>query len=347
MIEFNVDKNAGIQLHTCERKSRWCKTLLLFSWLLLLPLLLGWLFWEGFLSLDTNTNHRNLNGRVTNTTKSVLNNKPASVASTESTLDCSAEIATSVKAAVAKSVNESKAKCDQQLDQLKKEITTEINDVKGAQLKGGGELSQQLVDANQELKTAQDVLRNSEQEIKPLKTTSSVAAAGSNANPNVDKDLTKKLYFYEKILDVSGNNNAIAIENFAIKPQDKERYYRFQLLLTKLGKHQKTTGSYDIFIKGNKTTDIIDSDEVFISNRQLVKKKTVTYKHTGLLPAENVATDNTFSFKYYQDLQGEIVLPENFVVDTFSVIIHPKNLSTVRNSYEWKKIKNQPFKEVL
>ena len=347
MLEFNIDKQAGIKLHTCERKSRWCKTLLLFSWLLLLPLLLGWLFWQGFLSLDNNIN-RNVN----NNANIAATKKPRPIVGTAtSSLDCSAEVETSVATSVAISIKESKAKCDKQLGRLENELITEINDVKNTQLKGDGELSQQLVDANQKLKTAQEALRNSEQEVKTMKTASSVPATDSS----VGKALIKKLYFYEKILAVNGNKNAIAIENFAIKSQDKERHFRFQLLLTKLGKHQTTTGSYDIFIKGNKITELKDSDEVSISgdksisisDRQLVKKQSVTYKHTGLLPAENVATDSHFSFEYYQDLQGDIVLPEHFEVDSFSVIIHPKNLSTVRNSYEWKKVQNQPFKEVL
>ncbi len=322
MLEFNIDKQAGIQLHTCERKSRWCKKLLLFSWLLLLPLLLGWLFWQGFLSFDNN-----IKRDVTD--------------SLDTTSNCTNEIAVSVE--------ESKAKCDQQLGLLKAELFEKIDQAKGRQTTGNNDtkkLNQQLVEVNQKLKTTQEALRNSKQILK----TNEVSSSQSGS-----KGLDKKLYFYEKILDISGNKNAVAIEYFAVKPLDKERHYRFQLLLAKLGKHQTITGSYDIFIKGNKILELKDSDEVSISgdksvsisDKQLVKKESVTYKHTGLIPAENVATDNTFSFKYYQNLQGDFVLPGNFEVESLSVIINPKNLATVRSSYEWKALQNQPFKEVL
>lgn len=335
MLEFNIDKQAGIQLHTCERKSRWCKTFLLLSWLLLLPLLLGWLFWGGFLQLGSNNN----------------NNKAQTViSSTETSRDCKNEVASSVEKSVKKSVKENKAKCDQQLTRLKSELTAEIDQLKNQAKRDikksvdNNEMSQQLISANQKLKLAKEALRNSEQEIKNIKVSSSQSVS--------DKELAKKLYFYEKILAVNGNKNALAIEHFAVKPQDKERHYRFQLLLTKLGKHQTTTGSYDIFLKGNKintnTHTIKESDKsTSTSDKKIIKKQSVTYKHTGLSPSENVAKANTFSFNYYQDLQGEIVLPENFEVESFSVNINPKNLSSVRNSYEWKKVQNQPFKEVL
>ncbi len=48
MLEFNVDKQAGIQLYTCERKSRWCQRFLWLSWLAMLAFV-GWLFWKGII----------------------------------------------------------------------------------------------------------------------------------------------------------------------------------------------------------------------------------------------------------------------------------------------------------
>ncbi len=308
MLEFNIDKDAGIQLHTCQRKSRWCKSLLWLSWLAMLAFL-GWLFWKGLLA------NAFALGSSPNTTPA----KPVAPVSQTLATDCEAN-------------NKAQsAACQKQLSALESELNHQFSRKYSQQLKQSG---QKLKDTRKALQQAQDKIKSLEQK-------------QADKSSSVDPGLKEKLFFYEKIMGSNGVKDAVFINHFAVRSLDKERHYRFQLILARLGKHVDTTGDFDIFLKGNKRVESKQTETLADGKTRekiLVKKQPVTYKHTDLLPKDSVSSLNTFAFKYYQIIEGGFVLPEKFELQSLSLSVNPEGLSSLRNNYEWKNIKQQAFK---
>ncbi len=313
MLELNIDKQTGIQLHTCERKSRWCQFFLWLSWLLMLAFL-GWLFWKGMIG-----NASTLLGSPTVTpTKSA---EPQIVQ--KLIADCETNDATSKAKADA---------CKKQLSELEKRLNQQFNQKYAQHLKKSGE----------KLKNTKKALQQSRQQLKALE------AKLLTVSGKPDSDLKEKLFFYEKILGSNGIEDAVFINYFAAKALDKKRHYRFQLILARLGKHKKTTGKYDIFLKGTKAVEVKEKEKLADGKTRekiIIKKEPVTYKHTDLLPAEAVSGQNTFTFKYYQIVEGEFILPAKFDLESLSVSVMPEGLSSVKNNYKWDNLKQQAFKE--
>lgn len=349
MLEFNVDKQGGIKLHTCDRKNRWCKFWLWLSWVSILALL-GWLFWSGFLTFDKQEEK----GSVVSTP---LAKAPIATPEVKMVMsDCpkldSSEVAETVKN------KEFEESCNEKLSAL------------NLQLKEVGELK----DTNQKLKTSAELLKKSNTELLKEKQELGTKLADKtlqseklikqlsvpSSEKSSDPDLVEKLYYYENILGVNGDEQAVIINHFVLKKLQKTRRYRLQLVLGYLGRSQSksgTEGSYDVFLKGNKRIDVMNeaddksaqetgSDSANETKPITVKKEAVTYKHTDLIPAGEPEVTTTFAFKYYQSLESEIVLPEFFELESVSVGISPQGLPSVKKNYQWADLEKLSFKEI-
>ncbi len=314
MLEFNIDKQAGIQLHTCERKSRWCKIILWLSWLAMLAFL-GWLFWKGLPG--------NIFAMSGSTNVTPANAVPPQLVQ-KRVADCKGE---------SDAANKQQDKgCEQQLSELKSKLNHQFSKKYSQQVKSSGE----------KLKNAEMALAQAREKIIALE----AKPLPKPAKP--DSELQKKLFFYEKILGTNGVEDAVFINHFAAKAATEKGHYHFQLILARLGKHENTTGKYDIFLKGYKRVETKQKEKLAdakTSEKTILKKEPVTYKHTDLLPAEAVSGQNNFAFKYYQIVTGEFVLPGKFELESLSVNVQPEGMLSVRNNYDWDNLKQQKFKE--
>lgn len=321
MLEFNVDKQGGIQLHSCERKSRWCKFFLWISWVLFLGLL-AWLFWEGYLRLTNDqqafTETRDINQVVTECADPGEASKPLVLNDNKTNM-------------------QNKANCDKKLASLKNKLTQEQN------LK--------IKDLTHKLKESDQARGKLQAKLSGL-----TSKNASNKNVNVP-ELAEKLFFYEKILNAGGKKEAVSVNHFAIKKLKEDRYFRYQLVLARLGKAKPTSGKFELFIKGsrlvkNKESEQAQKDKDDSTKSSDINKtpkkpdtESVTYKHSDLSLPDSVAAADTFEFKYYQMIEGDFVLPEAFELSSFTVNVKPKGLPSVRESFEWQKLKGKPFKE--
>ena len=191
MLEFNIDKDAGIQLHTCERKSRWCKALLWLSWLAMLAFV-GWLFWKGLLG----------NALALSGSPSITATKPmSSQVVQKSVAHCNSD-------SDSKDKQQDKT-CEKQLDELKNKLNHKFSK----------KYSQQIKLAGETLKNTQKALAQSRQKVKELE------ARQLSKSDKPDSELQKKLFFYENILASNGVEDAVFINHFAVKAAAEKGHY--------------------------------------------------------------------------------------------------------------------------
>lgn len=353
MLEFNIDKQGGIKLHTCERKSRWCKFWLWLSWLSMLAFL-GWLFWNGFLTLEKQGDRQSSLSKMslTNSLAAPLKNSSVPIITPEVKAvipDCPKNESTN-----ATSNKELEASCNEKISALNKQLK-ELSDLKKSNLElkvSASTLEQSKANLIKEKKELDKKLIEKASQNEKLAKQLSLASD----KKGIDPDLAEKLYYYEQILDVKGNKQAVVINHFVLKKLKKPNHYRFQMVLGRLGQslgRSEATGTFEVFLKGKKRIEVINSSENSQSadSKSEAKptaftKEAVTYKHSDLMPDDDSINTSTFTFKYYQNVERDIVLPEYFELESISVGVKPKSLSSVRKNYEWKDLDKLSFKEI-
>lgn len=269
---------------------------------------------------------------------------------TENCENLDKETITETKAETNTETVTNKESCAKRLRELEKKLKLELANQYKKQLR------QQEKQSAEKLKSSQLALQKLKQKLATIENNKSAPQA---SNPQLatdqmlskdkgDSDVAEKLFYYEKILNVNGVKDALFINYFAIEALQEKQHYRFQLILGRLGKPANTMGKFEIFLAGNKIIEAKETEKLAdgtIREETVAKKEPVTYKHIDLLPPEAVSGQNNFAFKYYQIIENEFVLPENFELESLSVKIYPEGLPSVTKQYQWSSLKQQAFKE--
>lgn len=117
----------------------------------------------------------------------------------------------------------------------------------------------------------------------------------------------KQLAFYEKVMTPEKEADGLVIDDVVIFPTQSPHHYRFQLTLV-----QKTLRKQ--FAKGHVTLSIVGSSLNKPYELNLEDISTSTDKQLS------------FSFKYFQIIEGSLTLPTDFVPEKVKVaVILPKN----------------------
>ncbi|NQZ81738.1 MAG: hypothetical protein HRT52_12050 [Colwellia sp.] len=134
----------------------------------------------------------------------------------------------------------------------------------------------------------------------------------------------KELAFYEKIMAPEKQADGVVIDNVSIVPTSSPSHYRFQVsLVQQLLKKRYVKGYIELSLIGSlKSKPSI----IKLSNISSLTKK-----------------DLSFSFQYFQIIEGEFTLPNGFIPEQISVAtILPKNkwqkYHRLQESYSWAKI---------
>jgi len=121
----------------------------------------------------------------------------------------------------------------------------------------------------------------------------------------------KQLAFYEKIMAPEKEINGLVIDNVRINATSSSGYYDFQVtLVQQLLKKRYVKGYIDIEIIGS------------LNN----KPSSIKLKDISTL----VRKDLTFSFKYFQVIDGGFTLPANFIPEKIQ-------LSAILTKHKWQK----------
>ncbi|WP_426359743.1 DUF6776 family protein [Pseudocolwellia sp. HL-MZ19] len=114
--------------------------------------------------------------------------------------------------------------------------------------------------------------------------------------------LKKELAFYEKIMAPEKEANGVVLDNFLVsKTETANRYIFRTFLVHQLIQKRYAKGYIDIKISGN------------------VKGKTTVLSIDKL--SELTKKDLSFSFKFFQVVEGAFVLPEDFSPEKINVIV--------------------------
>ncbi len=125
--------------------------------------------------------------------------------------------------------------------------------------------------------------------------------------------------FYRGIVSPSDGKPGLRVQDFKLTRGGEEREFNLRLVLVQAMKHdRKVSGDVALSVEGSENGE------------------TRTYPLTELLPADaDVAWP--FSFRYFQDFDRQLVLPDGFTPERVHVEVRSKtrSISSIEESFAW------------
>lgn len=158
-----------------------------------------------------------------------------------------------------------------------------------------------------------------ELELERLANQQSMAALRELEQSNFE--LKKELTFYQMVMAPEKQADGLVIENVEIFSTESENHYRYRLVLVQQQKSKR-------YVKGKLNLQITGS----LNN----KRATLDLKEVSDITNEQLS----FSFQFFQVLEGELLLPPNFVAEQISVSANlPKTrwqkANTLKRRFDW------------
>ena len=190
-----------------------------------------------------------------------------------------------------------------------------------------------IVDVGKERQAYEDRIAGLESDIVSLKEEVVLLETHRNIDREAYKDVetsltalqakileqTDAIAFYRGIVSPSDGGAGLRVQDLRLTRGDSERAYNIRLVLVQSLKHdRKVTGDVNLSIDGEEG----GAD--------------TTYNFSQLLPADTSASW-PFSFRYFQDFDREIVLPDGFTPEKITLEVRAKtrSISSIEESYSW------------
>ncbi|NND59449.1 MAG: hypothetical protein HKN49_04200 [Gammaproteobacteria bacterium] len=128
----------------------------------------------------------------------------------------------------------------------------------------------------------------------------------------------EELAFYRGIVSPPDGATGLQIREMELTEGPQASLYRVRLVLVQASRHdRRVSGVVSLSVEGARNG------------------APVTYSLADLSPGDN--TPLGFSFRYFQDLEQELVLPEGFVPDRVNVEVSPRGrrAQVIRRSFDW------------
>ena len=125
--------------------------------------------------------------------------------------------------------------------------------------------------------------------------------------------------FYRGIVSPADGNAGLRVQDLKLSRADRERVWKIRLVLVQAMKHdRKVSGDVVLTIAGT------EDGEPKI------------YSYSELLP-EDADGSWAFSFRYFQDFDREVVLPDGFTPEevTISVQSRTRSIASIEESFRW------------
>ncbi len=128
-------------------------------------------------------------------------------------------------------------------------------------------------------------------------------------------ELQEEVAFYRSIVAPRESSRGLRIQRFKITPAAQDRTFRYKLVLTQVIKNNRITrGKIAIQIEG-----------VQNGKRRSMKLADVSVEKQDKLP---------FKFKYFQNFEGDIILPDGFVPSRVNIKV-TSNRVTLDKTFSW------------
>lgn len=129
----------------------------------------------------------------------------------------------------------------------------------------------------------------------------------------------EQLAFYRGIVSPEDGIGGLRIQRFQVLPGAAEHHYRLRLVLVQSMRQESVvSGSVVVQLEG-----VRDNRPVQLP----LSEAGATARADGLLP---------FQFRYFQNLEHDIVLPDGFEPRAVNVEVRSARLAPVRESYPWQ-----------
>ena len=190
-----------------------------------------------------------------------------------------------------------------------------------------------VVDAARERQAFTDRIAELQAEIVSLKESVALlethADIDSEAYKEVEGSLTRlqatiqeqqdEIAFYRGIISPKDGASGLRVQNLRLSRGADERSYNVRLVLVQALKHdRKVSGDVNLTIEGTQDG------------------ASASYAYAQLLP--DTAEGNwAFSFRYFQDFDREIVLPDGFTPERINIEVRSRtrSISSIEESFAW------------
>lgn len=132
--------------------------------------------------------------------------------------------------------------------------------------------------------------------------------------------LQGEVEFYQRLAGTSGSQEGLAVYELELQPTASRQVFRFVLTLTQnLRRSAVTSGTASIELEGTR-----DNLPVTLKWKEL---------------SGNNAAQPEFSFKYFQQLDGYLTIPADFLPERVQVSLKPKGSSkTLGRNFNWSEL---------
>jgi len=190
-----------------------------------------------------------------------------------------------------------------------------------------------IVDAAKERQMYEDRIEGLQDEIVALKQDVALLETHRDVDREAYKDVelslaalqakiqeqTDAIAFYRGIVSPADGTAGLRVQDMKLTRAQSERAYNVRLVLVQSLQHdRKVTGDVSLSIDGEMDGAI------------------TSFSFSQLLPADSSASW-PFSFRYFQDFDKEIVLPDGFTPEKITIEVRSKtrSISSIEESYSW------------
>ena len=181
-------------------------------------------------------------------------------------------------------------------------------------------------DYEQHIETLEDEISSLKEQVAMLETHRDI---DREAYREVEASLTElqakiqeqrdAIAFYRGIVSPADGNKGLRVQDLKLTRGKKEREYNIRLVLVQALKHdRKVSGNVNLTIEGD-----LDGVEK-------------TFSYAELLPEDSEPVW-AFSFRYFQDFNRQVVLPDGFTPQRVKVEVQSKtrSISSIEESFAW------------
>ncbi len=181
-------------------------------------------------------------------------------------------------------------------------------------LQGLGEQSQAIVERDQLLVERVDTTRKGQESYQQIANLELAARVDQSAEEQLRQqvvvlkqelaEVEERVSFYRGLMSPNEAGKKISIGNVSVKATDIERRYTYKVVVQQIAaKHAVISGAMRVNIIGHNADNAVLSVPLYQLSEQIENE------------------DIRLRFKYFQNIEGEIILPEGFMAKEIEVVV--------------------------